>query len=256
VTIVVAYKWAANPQDAQVGADGTVDLSRAKPAISEYDPVAIETGRRLADATGVQLVGLSVGGPDVASSLARKASLSRGLDRLVVVSDAALTGARAATTAAVLADRVRTIDGADLVLTGDGSVDEGAHLVPAVLAGRLGWPVLAEVTSVERTGDGRLRVTRSVGAGTEVLEVDGPAVLSMASDAVVPRVPGMKDILGAGKKPVDEVAGTLPGDVAEPRVVARERPALAERKGRLIVGTDPAAAAAELVAALRADGVL
>ena len=42
MTIVVAYKWAANPQDASVGADGTVDWSRAKAGVSEYDPVAIE----------------------------------------------------------------------------------------------------------------------------------------------------------------------------------------------------------------------
>ncbi|MEP7036543.1 MAG: electron transfer flavoprotein beta subunit/FixA family protein, partial [Actinomycetota bacterium] len=28
--IVVAYKWAPNPQDASVGADGVVDWSRAK----------------------------------------------------------------------------------------------------------------------------------------------------------------------------------------------------------------------------------
>ncbi|MBU4214973.1 MAG: electron transfer flavoprotein beta subunit/FixA family protein [Actinobacteria bacterium] len=255
MTIVVAYKWAANPQDAQVGADGAVDLSRAKPGVSEYDPVAIETGRRLADATGAELVGLSVGGPQVGTSMARKAALSRGLDRLVVVADEALDGARAATTAAVLAAQVREIGDVDLVLTGDGSVDEGAHLVPAVLAGHLGWPLLVDVTAVERAADGGLRVTRSVGAGTQVLEVDGPAVLSVAADAVVPRVPGMKDILGAGKKPVAEATvGQVA--VSEPAVVGRKRPALAQRKGRLLTGADTAAVAAELVAALRADGVL
>ena len=55
--IVVAYKWAPNPQDASVGVDGIVDWSRAKPGISEYDPVAIELARRLADATGAGVAG-------------------------------------------------------------------------------------------------------------------------------------------------------------------------------------------------------
>ena len=53
MTVVVAYKYAANPQDASVGADGVVDWSRAKSAVSEYDPVAIQLGRNLADAVGV-----------------------------------------------------------------------------------------------------------------------------------------------------------------------------------------------------------
>ena len=42
MTVVVAYKWAANPQDASVGADGAVDWSRARAALSEYDPIAAQ----------------------------------------------------------------------------------------------------------------------------------------------------------------------------------------------------------------------
>ena len=93
MTIVVAYKWAPNPQDATVRSDGTVDFSRAKPTISEYDPVAFELARRVADACGAQVVGVTVGGTSSDTSLARKAALSRGLDRLVIVADDALAGA-------------------------------------------------------------------------------------------------------------------------------------------------------------------
>ena len=42
--IVVTYKWACDPEEATVRADGTVDWSRAKPGISTYDPVAMEAG--------------------------------------------------------------------------------------------------------------------------------------------------------------------------------------------------------------------
>ena len=48
MTIAVAYKWAADPQEAQVGEDGTVDWSRAKPGVAEYDAVAVEAARLLA----------------------------------------------------------------------------------------------------------------------------------------------------------------------------------------------------------------
>src|SRR5664279_6579354 len=138
--IVVAYKWAPNPQDASVGVDGIVDWSRAKSGISEYDPVAIELARRLADATGGEVIGLTAGPTRVDASLARKAALSRGFDRAVIVADDALEGAGTTELAAVLAAAVRHIGEVDLVIAGDSSVDVGARMVPAVLAGQLGWP--------------------------------------------------------------------------------------------------------------------
>ncbi len=90
--IVVAYKWAADPADAGVAPDGTVDWTRAAPTLSVDDPVAIEVGRHLADAVGAELVGISVGGPEAATPMARKAALARGLDRVVIGADPALSG--------------------------------------------------------------------------------------------------------------------------------------------------------------------
>jgi electron transfer flavoprotein beta subunit len=256
--IVVAYKWAPNPQDATVDAAGVVDWSRAKPGISEYDPVAAELARRLADATGGEVIGLTAGTKGVDASLARKAALSRGFDRAVIVADDSLQGAGTTELAGVLAAAVRHIGGVDLVITGDSSVDVGAKMVPTVLAGQLGWPAVGEVTAVSGQG-GLLRVERAVTGGTQVLEVTGPVVLAAATDAAVPRVPGMKDILAAGKKPVEslEVAGLdVPARGATVTVTATSRPDLLARKGQMIDTADPAAAAAELVTALRGAGVL
>jgi electron transfer flavoprotein beta subunit len=256
--IVVAYKWAPNPQDASVGVDGVVAWSRAKSGISEYDPVAIELARRLADASGGEVVGLTAGPKSVDASMARKAALSRGFDRAVIVADDALEGAGTTELAAVLAAAVRHIGDVDVVITGDSSVDVGAKMVPTVLAGQLGWPAVGEVKAVSGEA-GRLRVDRDIPGGTQVLEITGPAVLAAATDAAVPRVPGMRDILAAGKKPVEtlEVAALdVPASGSTVTVTATSRPDLKARKGQLIDTADPAAAAAELVAALRAGGVL
>jgi electron transfer flavoprotein beta subunit len=259
MTIAVAYKWAPNPQDAVVGADGSVDWSRAKSALSEYDQVAVEVARRLADATSEELVGLSVGGTESAGPLARKAALSRGLDRLVQVADDSLEHAGTVRTATVLAALVQHLGDVSLVVAGDSSVDVGAQMVPSVLAGALGRPVLSNVSAVAGT-TGDLTVTRAADSGgTQVLRVTGPAVLAVASDAVVPRVPGMKDILAAGKRPAETVdlATVEPaGALVEVTTTGTAAPVLAARKQEVIDGADPAAAAAALVAALRADGLL
>ncbi len=251
--IVVAYKWAADPQEAAVAADGSVDWSRAKPGISDYDPVAMELARGLAEATGGELIGLTAGAKGVGVPIACKAALSRGLDRVVVVEDDALQRAGTSGLAAVLAAAVRHIGDVDVVITGDSSVDVAAKMVPTVLAGQLGWAAVAEVTAVSGQA-GSLRVERAVPGGMQILEISGPAVLAASADAAVARVPGMKDLLAAGKKPVEHLeisALDLPAGHAAMTVRSTSRPDRKARKGQIIDTTDPAAAASELVTALR-----
>ena len=106
---------------------------------------------------------------------------------------------------------------------------------------------------------GALRVGRAIPGGAQVLEISGPAVLATSADATVPRVPGMKDLLAAGKKPVehaDLAALDVPAQSAVMTVTGRARPARKERKNQILDTTDPAAAAAELVKALREVGAL
>jgi electron transfer flavoprotein beta subunit len=256
--IVVAYKWTCDPEEATVRADGTVDWSRAKPGLSAYDPVAIELARQFADEAGAELIGVTVGGKGVAAPLASKAALGRGLDRVVIVEDESLADAGRSELAAVLAEVIRHIGDVDLIVTGDSSVDVAAKMVPTVLAGELGWPAVAEVTAVSGQA-GALRVERAVPGGTQVLEISGPAVLAAAADAAVPHVPGMKDLLAAGKKPVEHLelaALNVPERSAVMTVTGRSRPDRRARKGQILDTTDPAAAAAELVTALRGDGAL
>jgi electron transfer flavoprotein beta subunit len=256
--IVVAYKWTSDPEEATVRADGTVDWSRAKPGLSAYDPVAIELARRLADETGAELIGVTVGGTGVAAPIATKAALGRGLDRLVVVEDAALAGAGRSELAAVLAAVIRQVGDVDLVVTGDSSVDVAAKMIPTVLAGELGWPAVAEVGSVTGRA-GALRVERAITGGTQVLEVSGPAVLAASVDAAVARVPGMKDLLAAGRKPVERLdlaALTVPARSAVVTVTGRALPERRARRRQLIDTAAPAEAAAQLVAALRHTGAL
>jgi electron transfer flavoprotein beta subunit len=132
-------------------------------------------------------------------------------------------------------------------------------MVPAVLAGQLGWPAVGEVTAVSGVLGGQLRVERDIAAGTQVLEISGPAVLAASTNAAVPRIPGMRDILAAGKKPVetlDVAALGVPASGTTVTVTESSRPDLKARKQQMIDAADPAAAAAELVHALRGAGVL
>ncbi|MFT3877973.1 MAG: electron transfer flavoprotein beta subunit/FixA family protein [Propioniciclava sp.] len=250
MTVAVAYKWAANPQDAQVGADGTVDWSRAKAAVSEYDPVAIQVGRAVADAAGTPLIGVSVGTSATAGSMAKKAALSRGLDKAVLVADDAVAAWNLTQVAGALARLITRTGDVDLLVTGDSSIDENAKMVPALVAGHLGWPCFQDVTGVSKT-DGGWSITQEVAGGRRTVAVTGPAVVAVTTDAAAVKVPGMKDILAAGKKPAETVPVADLALTGVPlQVAARRRPQARSRKN-LIVSD-----AAALAQALRTDGVL
>lgn len=255
VRIAVAYKWAPNPQDASVAPDGTLDWTRARPAISDYDAVAMAVARQLADAAGAEVVGVTVGTPEVGTPFARKAALSRGLDRLLVAADDRLADLDAVATASALARLVTRAD-ADVVLAGEASLDVGAGLVAAAVGAALGRPVLLRVTAVTATPRGLL-VEQLTEDGVRVVRCSGSVVLAVSPDAAEPGVPGMRDVLAAGKKPSEEVAfDDLDLRLAAPTVVGAARPEPRPRLRRMIDAADPDAAAAELVAALRERGVL
>ncbi|QWW18970.1 electron transfer flavoprotein beta subunit/FixA family protein [Schaalia sp. 19OD2882] len=253
MSILVAYKYAANPQDASVDASGVVDWSRAKAAISEYDPVAVQVGRDLADSLGTELVGISVGSCAVSSSMAKKGALSRGMDRALVVAEDETATWNATRVASALAGLVAKAGDVSLVLAGDSSVDESAKIVPTLLAGFLGWPCFQEVTAVTG-GDGQWSITQSVAGGTRTVSITGPVVVAVATDAAPVKVPGMKDILAAGKKPL-EVVPAADLDLAEVTLetTGRAKPVAETRRNEVFSGDD---APAQLVQALRNAGAL
>ncbi len=253
MTIVVAYKYAANPQDATVGADGTIDWSRAKAGISEYDPVAIQLARDVADSVPMEIVGVSVTTSVGASSMAKKAVMSRGLDRGLVLADDAVGSWNHTRVADALARLMERIDDVDMLITGDSSIDEGARMMSALVAGFLGWPCFQEVNGVSKTDDG-YTLTQIISGETRTIHVSCPVVIAATSDAVTAKVPTMKEILAAGKKPV-EILGLADIETKEigVDVTGRAKPEPTARKNQIFRGDD---AATQLVAALRADGVL
>jgi len=239
---IVVFKWLRNPQDARVGADGTVDWGGAKLAPNDDDPAALAVARELGAG---EIVGLTVGDGDLAWAAARGAAST------VVVTDA-MTGADSAVTGAILAAGVRHIGAADLVLIGDSSWDYG---VVAALAGQLGWPAVANVVSATQDG-GRLRVTRRIGTVTQILALTGPAVLAVAASRAEQQVPGMKEVLAARRKPVTRLTVADLGGAPEARVLSRGTRLPESTAAKLFDGADPVAAAAQVVAALRTEGVL
>ena len=229
MNIVAAFKVVPDDQDIQVSADGTLDYSKAKNTVSAYDLNAIEAAAQLAATNeGSNVVAVTVGGADIDDSKLKKNVLARGVDELYMTADDACKGLDARATAVALAELVSKVGDFDVVLCGDGSADNYAQQVDVQLAAKLGLPVVTAATKITAK-DGALEVERTLEDVVEVVEVPLPAVVSVAPDIALPRIPGMKDILAAGKKPMG-VAGADGAYESALEVLSCKAPEQAERK--------------------------
>lgn len=218
--IVACYKCVPEEEEIEVKRDRTLDFSKAQWKVGQYDLNAVEAGMRLTETDGGEMAVLTAAADEIANnSKLRKSILSRGPAQMYAVSDGAMKEADSYATAKVLKAGVEKIEGVDLVICGEGSGDIYAKQVGPVLGALLGWPTVNAVSKITPE-EGNLVVERSLENGVEVLEADLPAVLCVTSDINIPRIPTMKEILGAGKKPftvwslADVGAEAIPGSEA------------------------------------------
>ncbi len=220
MNIITCYKVVPEDQDITINADRTLGLDKAEPKISQYDLNAVEAGVQLKEqAADSTVVALSVGaGRYLENSKVRKDILSRGPDSLILVVDDGYERLLPAETARVLAAAARKMD-FDLIICGEGSGDIYAQQVGTLLGERLGLPNINAVSKVT-LGDKAIVVERSLDDEVETLELPLPAVISVSADINTPRIPSMKAILGAGKKPVVTLSPADAGDsAADPAAV-------------------------------------
>ncbi|MDQ6856705.1 MAG: electron transfer flavoprotein subunit beta/FixA family protein [Candidatus Dormibacteraeota bacterium] len=163
------------------------------------DEFGVEAGLQLAEKHGGEVTVISMG-PDRGVDAVRKA-LAMGAAKGVLITDGALAGSDALSTAKVLAAAIRKQE-FDVVITATESTDGYTGVVPQMLAGLLDIPAVTFAKSVEYDGD-TLKVERQTETGIEVVEAKLPVVISVTAGVNEPRYPSLKGIMGAKQKPLD-----------------------------------------------------
>ncbi|MBV9922232.1 MAG: electron transfer flavoprotein subunit beta/FixA family protein, partial [Pseudonocardia sp.] len=181
-------------------ADGLLDRDATDAVLDEINERAVEEALQIKEANDGSEVTVLTMGPDRATDAIRKA-LSMGADKAVHLSDDALAGSDALTTARVLAKAIGTVEGVDLVLAGNEASDGRGAAVPAMVADLLGWPALTHVRELIVDG-GAVTGRRETDDGVTVLNAELPAVVSVNEKINEPRYPSFKGIMAAKKKPV------------------------------------------------------
>lgn len=174
--------------------------------VNPYDEwYALVRGLELKEANTGTVTTITVGGPEN-DPIIRKA-LAIGADDAVRI-DAPSNDAYfvARQVAEYAKDK-----GYDLILCGKETISYNGAQVPAMIAELLDMPFVSLATKLDVAGT-TSTIERDVQGGTEVIEVNGPLVLSAAKGMAEQRIPNMRGIMAARSKPLNVVPAA---DVAE-----------------------------------------
>ena len=224
-------------------AEGGIDTSGVKYIVSPYDEFAIEAALRLKESTGDGEVSVMTLGAESAAEQLRS-GLAMGADTAVLLKGE--TGMDGLAAAKALATALEDA-GADLILFGMKAADHDQQQVGPMVAELLDLPCVTVVAELE-SEDGTLVCHREIEGGTEVVEVETPAVVTITKGPYDPRYPSLKGIMAAKKKPLEERDAEVPAD----RVRVTELAYPPERPEGRVVGEGPDAVP-ELVRLLREE---
>ncbi|MGH8987181.1 MAG: electron transfer flavoprotein subunit beta/FixA family protein [Acidimicrobiales bacterium] len=199
--VVVCVKQIPDPAMPSSLEEGTHTLDRSgKLIMDDSDSYGVEMALQLAgnvEGSEVTLVSMAPGG----ETSGLRTALAMGAARAFLVSDDALSGSDALSTAKVLAAAVRRAE-PDLVVAATDSTDGYTGTLPVQLAELLGMPSLTFAKSVSTDG-ATLKAERQTEAGYDEVECPLPAVVTVTAGVVEPRYPSFKGIMAAKSKPVD-----------------------------------------------------
>ncbi|QDU86166.1 Electron transfer flavoprotein subunit beta [Planctomycetes bacterium Pla163] len=226
-----------------VSGDGTsLDQSGLQYMLSFYDEIAVEKAVQIKESVGGEVIVVSLGPTDGSKEM--RECLAKGADRVVLAKDEEWQSRDARATAVALAAQI-TAQGADMALFGRVATDRDNAAVGPMVATLLGWACVTDVIELD-VADGKGVAKRESEAGIETYEFSLPAVITCQKGLAEPRYAGLKGIMAAKKKPLDEVDVTVEANQAQ---VVKLSPPPARAEGRII--GEGAAAVPALMDALR-----
>ena len=254
--IIACIKQVPDSEAKVTAADGKVSWGDAPLVINPFDEYAVEGALQQKEALGGTVTALCIG-PESAKD-ALKHALAMGADEAVLVSDPALENLDTVGAAKVLAAAINKIGGADMVIFGRQTLDNGAGLTPPQTARVLGWPMLGLAGQIKVDG-GNATVERVLEEGRQTVSAKLPAVLSVVQSIGEPRYPSFMGIRKASKATIPVWSLSDLGATAPAPIVTRTElmnPPARETAVEMITGETPEEIADKLADKIIAEKVL
>ncbi len=127
------------------------------------------------------------------------------------------------------------------------------------MATLLGIPAITFVSAFKIEG-AKVTATRKIGNCTEEVSAELPVVITVLPEINKPRIPSLKQVLGAAKKPITEWSvadlGLTAEETAAKNKIKSIKGFVMSRKNVIYKDGTPAEKVASLVASLTKEGVL
>ena len=236
---VVDYNVKVRVKSDQTG----VDIANVKMSMNPFDEIAVEEATRLKEAGKVtEIIAISCGVLQSQETL--RTAMAIGADRAILVeTDVELQPLAVAKLLKAIADKEQP----QLIILGKQAIDDDANQTGQMLAALLDWPQATYASKIEVDGD-KVKVTREVDGGLEVISLSLPAIVTTDLRLNEPRYVTLPNIMKAKKKTLDNIKPVDLGVDVAPRLKTLKVTEPAKRSAGIIVPD-----VATLVAKLKAE---
>lgn len=181
--------------------DGAIVEDGLQYVMNAWDENALEAAVQFKENNNAETTLVSIGGGEGNTKIIRK-GFAMGIENGIQIDDPALAEADSSVYAKVL-QKVYEKGDYDLVITGKQAQDTDNGQTGIILAEYLGLPCASNVIAIEVIDDQHIKASRLGDAGTEIIELELPAVVTVSDSINEPRLPAMRGIMLAKKKKID-----------------------------------------------------
>lgn len=235
--------------------DGAILDQGLQYVINAWDEAAVETTVQLKENNGAETALVSVGGGDNTDIIRR--CYAMGIENAYHINDPALeradSGINDSSIFARVLQKFCEAGDYDLIITGKQAQDTDNGQAGIFLAEYLGLPCVSNAIGIEVIDEKHLKVSRAGYTGTEIVELELPAVVSVDVSINEPRLPSMRGIMMAKKKSIKEMdlaeLGTSHEEIgiSSPKTEVAEFMAPPKRQGGQKFEGEPAEVSAKVV---------
>ena len=185
-----------------VKADGTMDRASMATITNPDDLNALEAALQLKDATGCEVVVVTMGPPPAVGML--RELLARGADKAVLVSGREFGGSDTFATSQILAAAINKIGVGpeDVVFCGRQAIDGDTAQVGPQIAEKLHLPQVTYAADIKKEGNA-LTVKRMLEDGYMMIKVQTPCLITCIKELNEPRYMNVPDIFTCYDKPME-----------------------------------------------------
>ncbi len=220
MNIIVCIKQVPDTTEIKINpVTGTLIRDGVPSIMNPDDKGGLELALSLKDKYGANVTVITMGPPQ--AELILREAFAMGADRAILLTDRKFAGADTLATSHALAGALKTLD-YDLIIAGRQAIDGDTAQVGPQMAEHLGLPQVSYVAGFD-VKDGKFIVKKETEEGYQILEVEGPALLTVLASAYKARYMSVPGIVDAYSKEI-EIWGADKIDVEESKLGLKGSP--------------------------------